>query len=116
MATNDKSFSNFSAFDKFFTGAKKIVDNHYDNMFKDDAQLKYTLDYTVGQKYIKLVLVRKSDSTKKPTSVFAFVDKATGDVLKAATFNAPAKGERGNINNPDHGLSRITAYGAGYNR
>jgi len=30
-------------------------------------------------------------------SVLLFVDLQTGDILKAATFTAPAKGSRGNI-------------------
>jgi hypothetical protein len=31
------------------------------------------------------------------TSVFCFIDKATGDILKSASWRAPAKGARGSI-------------------
>ena len=46
------------------------------------------------------------------TSAHLFVDKRTGDVLKSASWNAPAKGARGNIFNPDNGLTNVTSYGA----
>lgn len=59
----------------------------------------------VGRKYVKIV---KTDSQ---TSVFCFLDRATGDILKAAGWNAPAKGARGHIRN---GVSELTPYGAQY--
>lgn len=38
-------------------------------------------------------------------SVIAFIDKDTGDIYKAATYQSPAKHARGNVNNADYGLS-----------
>ena len=46
-----------------------------------------------GRKYHKIVQTDKSGSQ----SVHAFVDKKTGDVYKAASFKAPAKGIRFNL-------------------
>ena len=66
-----------------------------------------------GKKFIKIV--RGSVSGSK--SVHGFIDKATGDVLKAAGWKAPAKGARGNIFDQHKGLSRIDAHGfIGYNK
>ena len=46
-----------------------------------------------GRKYHKLIMETGSGSR----SVHAFVDKKTGDVYKAASFKAPAKGIRFNL-------------------
>ena len=42
---------------------------------------------------------------------FCFVDKANGDVLKAALFNRPAKHARGNIYDSQGGLGEMTPSG-----
>lgn len=59
-----------------------------------------------GLKYVRIV----SDG-----SAFCFVDKSNGDILKSASWKAPAKGARGNIyaQNP---IAGITPYGAEYRR
>jgi hypothetical protein len=38
-----------------------------------------------------------------------------GDVLKPASWKAPAKGARGNIFDEHNGLNRMTEYGPEYN-
>lgn len=50
--------------------------------------------YTTGKRYYK-VMVKSNGST----SVHCFVD-GMGNIYKPASFSAPAKGIRGNINNP----------------
>ena len=44
-----------------------------------------------GKRFVRIVMCSPS------RSVHAFVDLATGDLLKAAGWKAPAKGARGNI-------------------
>lgn len=51
----------------------------------------YTYEITQGKKYLKIVQVSNQ------RSVHAFVDRSNGDIYKAATWNAPAKGVRFNI-------------------
>lgn len=64
--------------------------------------------YRVGQRYAK-VLAGKN--------VHTFIDMTNGDILKAATWKAPAKnGVRGNIFADDLGASAINHYGALYLR
>jgi hypothetical protein len=58
-----------------------------------------------GQKYVKII---------QDGSAFCFIDKATGDVLKAASWSAPAKHARGNIYS-EKGLG-VDRYGAHYIR
>lgn len=69
------------------------MENYYrsEKSFVDDAQMwidrcVYTLN--VGRKYVKIV---------REGSVVAFVEKETGNIFKPATWQAPAKGIRGNI-------------------
>jgi hypothetical protein len=69
------------------------------------------LEVRQGPKYAKLVSTGPNGG-----SVYCFVNKENGDVLKSASFSAPAKGVRGNIYAADNGLSRMGPYGAGYNK
>lgn len=61
------------------------------------AGVNYTLEMEDGRKYIRLVMV----TTHGNRSCWGFVNKETGDILKAATWKAPAKHARGNIANPE---------------
>ena len=69
-------------------------------------QANPVIGYRIGNKYAKMIA---HDSG----SIFCFVDLATGDILKAASFAAPAKGVRGNIAN---GAGDVDIYGARYLR
>lgn len=57
---------------------------------------------TEGKRYIKVIV---------GSSAWCFIDKNNGDVLKSASWNAPAKGARGNIFDEHNGLKYLTAYG-----
>lgn len=48
-------------------------------------------------------------------SVYAFIDRTTGDIYKPASAKAPAKGIRGNLFADDNGLTRCNHYGPAYN-
>ena len=68
-----------------------------DALLMDFNRRGHTLDYKFfieeGRKYHKIMMETESGSR----SVHAFVDKKTGDVYKAASFKAPAKGIRFNL-------------------
>ena len=64
-----------------------------------------------GNRYIKIV---RTDANGNGKSVFCFIDKSNGDVLKAAGWKAPAKHARGNIFNPDNGMGAVSVWGANY--
>lgn len=51
--------------------------------------------YTVGPRYARIM--RRDHPTHKGGSAHTFVDMTTGDILKPASFKAPARGSRGNI-------------------
>jgi hypothetical protein len=91
-----------AAFKKFLQHAQKLVD-------KRGQKLK--VGYTPGKKYVR-VFVDQGGITGK--SAFCFVDKATGDVLKADGWKRPARGPRGSIYTPaKYGIDQ---YGAHYAR
>lgn len=61
-----------------------------------------------GSRYARIV---RADGQR---SVHCFVDLTNGDVLKAATWKAPAKHARSNLNDADGGASGLGEYGAKY--
>jgi|APSaa5957512493_1039668.scaffolds.fasta_scaffold13789_1 hypothetical protein len=63
-----------------------------------------TIDW--GRKYAKIV---------NGSSVYCFVDRTNGNILKSASWKAPAKGARGNIY-ADDPLKGLGPYGAAYLR
>lgn len=70
-----------------------------------------TLAIEPGQRYLRIV---KQDASSR--SAWAFIDQYTGDVLKAASWSAPAKIARGNLADASNGLARMTAWGPVYLR
>lgn len=79
-------------FQVYFKGAKAIADT---NLFS----------YKIGRRYVKVI---------SGHSVHSFVDMNNGDVLKPASYSAPAKHARGNINDDMNGLAGMTPYGPYY--
>ena len=66
-----------------------------------------------GSKYTKIMT---ADSDTLPgSSAYAFIDNKTGDVLKSASWAAPARGSRGNIND-ESGLKACGKYGVAHLR
>jgi hypothetical protein len=74
------------------TYAKAVQDKLHEAYAWQDAHLRPMVEVEVGRKYFKLVAVHPEGR-----SVHSFVDRVTGDVLKAATWAAPAKGARFNV-------------------
>jgi hypothetical protein len=97
------------AFNEWFKAAQKMVNDYMKKEFPGQSK---SLSFTQGPKRIKIVATNESGHQ----SVWAFIDKATGDVLKPASWKAPAKGARGNIFDKDKGLKRVGPYGPEYNK
>lgn len=74
---------------------------------KVDAKFGGTRSIDWGRKYAKVV--------RGGGGVYCFVDRKTGDVLKAASWKAPAKHARGSIYAADP-LAGVGPYGAAYLR
>ena len=67
-----------------------------------------TNDY--GKRYVKLIIKNKYGHE----SVYGFIDQTNGDILKAASWKAPAKHARGNIYDENTYSSAATTYGISY--
>lgn len=64
-----------------------------------------------SRKYVRIVMHLKIDKSNQ-RSVFCFIEKSTGNVLKAGSWEAPAKHARGNIY--EIGKEGVGEYGANY--
>jgi hypothetical protein len=94
---------NFTAFDEaledYRATAEGILRTHYDRNGYTFATPNIEITKG-GRKYIKLIRTESNFETGEPqgqTFVHSFVEVATGDIYKAASFKAPAKHARGNI-------------------
>jgi len=78
---------------KFFAAGKDAAEAaYYEQRVADlrDGKDCYKFEIETGRKYHKIVQTDRGGSK----SVHAFVDKKTGELYKAASFKAPAKGVR----------------------
>jgi hypothetical protein len=92
--------------ESWLKGVQVKIDQQYaDNPFHP------VLETEEGSRYIRIVKVDPSSR-----SAFAFIDKTNGDVLKVASWKAPAKKSRGNIFDEFNGLKYVGAYGPAYLR
>jgi hypothetical protein len=94
-----------TAFNSFFEKTINLHTNYMNDNYPNNPIENMT--YRTGKKYVKIM---------RNTSVFAFVDMTNGDVLKAASFRAPAKKARGNIFDASNGMSMMTPQGPQYLR
>ena len=65
----------------------------------------------VGPRYIRIVRREPHNSGR---SSYAFINRENGDILKSASWSAPAKHPRGNIFSPDNGKSAMSGRNGRY--
>ena len=98
-----------TAFKLFLEGAQAKVNAYLQSSGFD---WKAYLGYTDGPKYIR---VYKSDHGQR--SLYCFIDKSNGNVLKGKGWKAPErKNPRSNIYDADSGMSGVTHHGTTYLR
>ncbi len=91
----------------FISKAQAVVDEHYRNYQWDNI-----LTIKKGRRYEKIIA---TDTLERgSTRVWAFIDKTNGDVLKPASWRAPARGARGNLYDEFGGMKFIGPYGPAY--
>lgn len=95
------------AVEKFVASVQAMLDAHYAKTYTNVQSPIISVDW--GKRYARIV---KTDRDGPSRSVYCFID-SNGDILKSASWKAPAKGVRGSVlsENP---LSAVTAYGAVY--
>ena len=84
--------NDFNASLNAFVAAYQKVLDAQNGSFKHYGAVKLM----VGSKFVRVI---RTNGNNEGGSVACFVDKATGSILKAAGWAAPAKGERANIFN-----------------
>lgn len=85
----------------FIVGCKAISEK--------TTQRTVNFETTDGPRYVKVIRLDQR-------SVHCFVEKSTGNVLKADGWTKPAKHARGNIYDQNNGLDSMGPYGAAYLR
>ena len=76
------------------SGVTKFMEHLNNDMDKPDGY-SYNLN-TRGSKYFKVEM-----NTRGSRSVYCFINKRNGEILKAAGWRGPAKGSRGSVLVPD---------------
>jgi hypothetical protein len=90
---------------------EEVVKQRLAETYKDSPTADPQVQVLEGPKNWKIVV-----TTYGQRSVHSFVERSTGNILKPAGWNAPAKGVRGNIKDEDDGASALDAYGVRYLR
>lgn len=93
----------------FLAGCQQIVRKHHEEHFPILSVPVLSLER--GRRYVRIVSTGSGHRV-----AWAFVDTTNGDVLKVATWKAPAKHARGNIYDDANGLKHIGPYGPAYLR
>jgi hypothetical protein len=76
-----------------------------------------TLEAFFGPRYVAIRNVKRYPTGHPQAgmvsfcSAWAFIDRTNGDVLKVASYRAPAKGVRGNIFDESNGMVMVGPYG-----
>tara|TARA_B100002019_G_C21250321_1_gene590766 strand:- start:1413 stop:1856 length:444 start_codon:yes stop_codon:yes gene_type:complete len=76
---------------KFF-GASDYSNERIEAIKRGDDLYEFVIE--TGRKYHKIIMVVPNGDRPASRSVHAFVDKKTGELYKAASWKAPAKGVR----------------------
>lgn len=97
--------------DRWLWTAQDIVNTHYTKFSSLTASV---LEMSEGRRYIRVDVI--NDGGRGQRSVWAFIDKKTGDILKPAGYKAPAKHARGNLFDSTNGIGHLTAFGPAYLR
>ena len=85
---------------------QRLLNEHYAEFYKTLTPPTVTVEW--GRRYARIVKDSGNDKI-----VHSFIDLATGDILKAASWAAPAKKARGSVFNADYGVgSAVNVYGA----
>lgn len=104
---NDTISNNINSFIAAWDAKSEVYFRHnFPNTYPADNPTP-KLIRTDGKRYAKIV---------RESSVLAFVDLNTGNILMPASWAAPAKGVRGSVLAPDFGISAAGPYGVVYLR
>ena len=96
--------------DRWLWTAQDVINKYYTQRL--NTLTASQLEMSDGRRYIRID--RLLDGGRGHRSVHAFIDKKTGDVLRAAGYKGPAKHPRGNLFDSLGGTEMLTPHGIGY--
>lgn len=112
-----KSNPNYeNALDRWLNSVHDMMEASYNRDLDRGYKWIVTLTVESGRRFDKIVKQADIDRVDGQRFVYAFIEKATGDIYKPATWKAPAKHARGNIFADDGGLTCADPYGIRYLR
>ena len=88
-------------------GLKDVIVADYARFLKeiDGSKDKFGIEFETGSKYVKIVSISGGGSR----SVHSFVEKANGNILRAASWKAPARNFiRGNVFDQASYINRVS--------
>jgi len=95
----------------FVAACQALVTAYYEKNHPILTPSKLSFDFKGGMRYAKIIVTTQGLGAGQ-RSVFGFVDMRSGDVLKAASWKAPAKNfARGNVHTT--GLQGVGPHGIG---
>ena len=98
--------------EEWLIACQKLIDqDHHSDHF-----LPAKLSIQHGRKYAKIISINNGGKDEMGKSVWAFIHYNSGDVLKAASRQKPAKHARGNLNDEFKGMRWMTSMGPSYLR
>jgi len=104
-------------FEKFVEHVQNIILEDYKSLWSKDFDLEKTPLVTVsrGRVYWKIIVQPRARYSSGQRTVYGFVRKADGAILRAAGWSAPALNKaRGFVTDPDFGASCATSFGIRY--
>lgn len=114
MVVNAKKDIN-KAVDMLVKGVQKKINDYYKKQLPNSNP--DILKIQKGKRYIKII---RTIPGSKGGSVFTFIDAKEGptfgDILKPASWKAPAKHARGNVFDGSWGVNSVGVYGPAYLR
>ena len=110
MKTTILSKEDTDLFYVWLRNCQGVLDKFFDSN-NTPLTLRDKLSADEGNRFIRIWKVGSAQR-----SAWAFIDKTNLDVLKPASWKAPAKGARGNLKDSSGGMSRIQWTGPMYLR
>ena len=113
-----------TALNSFVTSCQKVTDEHHQKWYPSTHETSPTTISVDagGQKFKRIV---RSNTVQRSVHCFVSVTDGhnkklgnwkAGDVFKADSWKAPARGVRGNIFDDQNGMTRMGAFGPEYNK
>lgn len=104
-------------FDQWLSDWQTMLDQHAATKYPGKENMRRVLTAERLQKRMRVWCKYASDANPDGRgNCYAFVDLETGDILKPASWKAPAKHARGNIFDEQHGLGAVHVFGVNYLR